>query len=117
MAFKMAGSFAFKEGLRKAKPVILEPIMKLEIVAPGQFLGDIISDLNSRRGHIEAIETEYAGTCIIRVLVPLSEAFGYTTSLRSLTQGRATHTMEFYQYREVPAELAERIIAVGRKYA
>lgn len=117
MAFKMAGSFAFKEGLRKAKPVILEPIMKLEIVAPGQFLGDIISDLNSRRGHIEAIETEYAGTCIIRVMVPLSEAFGYTTSLRSLTQGRATHTMEFYQYREVPAELAERIIAVGRKYA
>ncbi len=117
MAFKMAGSFAFKEGLRKGKPVILEPIMKLEIIAPGQFLGDIISDLNSRRGHIEAIETEYAGTCIIRVLVPLSEAFGYTTSLRSLTQGRATHTMEFYQYREVPAELAERIIAVGRKYA
>ncbi len=117
MAFKMAGSIAFKEGLRKGKPVILEPIMKLEIVAPGQFLGDIISDLNSRRGHIEAIETQFAGTCIIRVLVPLSEAFGYTTNLRSLTQGRATHTMEFYQYREVPAELAERIIAVGRKYA
>jgi elongation factor G len=71
MAFKMAGSIAFKEGLRKGKPVILEPIMKLEIVAPGQFLGDIISDLNSRRGHIEAIETEIAGACIIRVLVPL----------------------------------------------
>jgi elongation factor G len=117
MAFKMAGSMAFKEGLRKGKPVMLEPIMKLEIVAPGQFLGDIISDLNSRRGHIEAIETEIAGTCIIRVLVPLSEAFGYTTSLRSLTQGRATHTMEFYQYREVSAELAEKIIAVGRKNA
>ncbi len=117
MAFKMAGSMALKEGLRKAKPVILEPIMKLEIVAPGQFLGDIISDLNSRRGHIEAIETEYAGTCIIRVLVPLSEAFGYTTSLRSLTQGRATHTMEFYQYREVSAEMAEKIITVGRRYA
>ncbi|MBN1366888.1 MAG: elongation factor G [Dehalococcoidales bacterium] len=117
MAFKMAGSMAFKEGLRKAKPVILEPIMKLEIIAPGQFLGDIISDLNSRRGHIEAIETEYAGTCIIRVMVPLSEAFGYTTSLRSLTQGRATHTMEFYKYREVSAELAENIIAIGRKNA
>jgi elongation factor G len=117
MAFKMAGSMAFKDGLRKGKPVMLEPIMKLEIVAPGQFLGDIISDLNSRRGHIEAIETEIAGTCIIRVMVPLSEAFGYTTGLRSLTQGRATHTMEFYQYREVSAELAEKIIAVGRKNA
>ena len=91
--------------------------MKLEIVSPGQFLGDIISDLNARRGHIESIETEYAGTCIIRALVPLSETFGYTTSLRSLTQGRASNTMEFYQYQQVPAEIAERIITVGKKYA
>jgi elongation factor G len=91
--------------------------MRLEIVAPGQFMGDIISDLNSRRGHIDSIETQFAGTCIIRALVPLSETFGYTTSLRSLTQGRATHTMEFYQYREVPAEMAERIITVGKRNA
>ena len=117
MAFKMAGSMALKDGLRKGKSVILEPIMRLEIVAPGQFMGDIIGDLNSRRGHIDAIETEMVGTCIIRVMVPLSETFGYTTSLRSLTQGRATHTMEFLQYREVPAEMAERIIAVGKKNA
>lgn len=117
LAFKMAGSIALKEGLRRARPIVLEPIMKLEIVSPGQFLGDIISDLNSRRGHVEAIETEHAGSCEIRVLVPLSETFGYTTSLRSLTQGRATNTLEFYQYREVPVELAERIMAVGKKHA
>jgi elongation factor G len=117
LAFKMAGSMALKDGLRKGHSVILEPIMKIEIVAPGQFLGDIISDLNSRRGHIEVIETEIAGTCIIRAMVPLSETFGYTTCLRSLTQGRATNTLEFYQYREVPAEIAERIVAVGKKHA
>jgi len=117
MAFKMAGSMALKSGLRKGHPVILEPIMRLEIVAPGQFMGDIIGDLNSRRGQIEAIETEIVGTCIIRVLVPLSETFGYTTSLRSLTQGRATHTMEFLHYREVSADMAEKIIAVGKKNA
>ena len=117
MAFKMAGSMALKSGLRKGHPVILEPIMKLEIVAPGQFMGDIIGDLNSRRGQIQAIETEIAGTCVIRVTVPLSETFGYTTSLRSLTQGRATHTMEFLQYREVSADMAEKIIAVGKKNA
>jgi len=117
LAFKMAGSLALKEGLKRVKSVLLEPIMRIEIVTPGQFLGDIVGDLNSRRGHVEAIETEHAGTCIIRALVPLSETFGYTTSLRSLTQGRATNTMEFYQYRQVPAEIAERIITIGKKYA
>jgi len=117
IAFKMAGSKALKNGVIKGKPVLLEPIMRLEIISPGQFLGDIIGDLNSRRGHIEAIETQYAGMCTIRCLVPLAETFGYTTSLRSLTQGRATHTMEFYQYRELPAELARQIKAVGRRYA
>jgi len=117
LAFKMAGSLALHNGVKRGKPIILEPIMKLEIVSPGQFLGDIISDLNSRRGQIETIETEQVGTCIIRAMVPLSETFGYTTSLRSLTQGRATNTLEFHQYREVPAEIAERIIAVGKKYA
>jgi len=119
LAFKMAGSIALKEGVRKGKPVLLEPIMKLEVATPGEFLGDIIGDLSSRRGHIEAIETQYAGTCIIRCVVPLAETFGYTTSLRSLTQGRATHSLEFHQYRELPAQLVDQVAnrAVGRRYA
>jgi elongation factor G len=109
IAFKMAGSIALRHGITKAKPILLEPVMKLEVVTPGQFLGDIIGDLTSRRGHIETIETEYAGMCIIRCLIPLDETFGYATSLRSLTQGRATHSLEFYHYRELPAELADQI--------
>ena len=117
LAFKMAGSMALKNGVRKGKPILLEPIMKLEIVTPGEFLGDIIGDLNSKRGHIEAIETQYAGACTIRCLVPLAETFGYTTGIRSLTQGRATHTMEFYQYRQLPAELAEQVKAREKRYA
>lgn len=115
MAFKMAGSMALKNGVMKAKPTILEPVMRLEVVTPGEFLGDVIGDLNSRRGHIESIETRYAGMCIIRCLLPLSEAFGYATSLRSLTQGRATHSMEFHKYRELPSELAEQIITAGAR--
>jgi len=108
MAFKMAGSMALRDGILKAKPVLLEPIMKLEVVAPEQFLGDIIGDLNSKRGHIESIgiRDEMA---VIRALVPLAETFGYTTSLRSLTQGRATHSLEFHRYQELPAELADQI--------
>ncbi|MFC1873548.1 elongation factor G [Chloroflexota bacterium] len=116
LAFKMAGAIALREGLRKGKPILLEPIMRLEIVAPGEFLGDVIGDLNSRRGRVEAIETEYAGICIIRCLVPLSETFGYTTSLRSLTQGRATYTMMFYQYHKLPTELVDQIKTMGRKH-
>jgi len=116
IAFKMAGSIALKEGARKAKPVLLEPIMELEVVAPEQFLGDLIGDLNSRRGHIESVET-HGGMCVIHSLIPLAETFGYTTSIRSLTQGRATHSMEFYRYQEVPAELAEQIKTRGRRYA
>ncbi|TET25907.1 MAG: elongation factor G [Dehalococcoidia bacterium] len=117
LAFKMAGSMALKNGLAKAKPILLEPVMRLEVVSPGQFLGDIIGDLNSRRGHIEAIETTHAEMCTIRSLIPLVEAFGYATKLRSLTQGRATHTMEFYRYQELPAELAAQIAdkTVGKK--
>ena len=90
--------------------------MKLAVVAPQQFLGDIIGDLNSRRGQIETIETE-SEMCTVHSLIPLAETFGYTTSLRSLTQGRATHSLEFYRYQELPAELADHIKAVGRKYA
>jgi elongation factor G len=108
LAFKMAGSIALKEGVRKAKPVILEPIMKLEVVMPAQFLGEVIGDLNSRRGHIDGIET-HGETCVVRALVPLAETFGYATILRSLSQGRATYSLEFYCYRELPANLAEQI--------
>jgi len=110
LAFKMAGSIALKDGVSKANPVLLEPIMKLELVMPAQFLGDIIGDLNSRRGHIEGIET-HAETCVVHSLVPLAETFGYATDLRSLSQGRATYSLEFACYREAPANLAEQIVA------
>jgi len=101
----------------KAKPILLEPIMKLEVVTPEEFLGDIISDLNSRRGHIEAIRT-HGEIRAIHSYIPLAEVFGYATTLRSLTQGRATHSMEFYQYQELPAELVDQITnrAIGIKH-
>ncbi len=108
LAFKIAASMAFKEGMAKGKPILLEPIMKLEVVTPEQFLGDIISDLNSRRSHIESIET-YGEMSTVRAFVPLGETFGYATSLRSKTQGRATHSMEFLRYQPLPAELAAKI--------
>ncbi len=115
LAFKMAGSQALRSGVRKAKPVILEPIMKLEVVAPEQFLGDIIGDLNAKRGHIEHIDSQ-GDTYVLRCLIPLAETFGYATRVRSLTQGRATHSLEYYKYRELPAELTEEITekAAGR---
>jgi len=113
IAFRMAGSLALKNGVAKARPVLLEPIMKLEVVAPKQFLGDIIGGLNSRRGQIEAIETQ-GETCIIRSVIPLAESFGYATALRSLTQGRATHSMEVYRYQELPARLVDEIKTTGR---
>jgi len=117
LAFKMAGAIALKKGLEKAKSVILEPIMKLEVVTPEQFLGDIIGDLNAKRGHIETVDTQgemYAILCHI----PLAETFGYATRIRSLTQGRATHSMEFSRYQKLPAELTEKIMekVVGKKY-
>ncbi|MFC1952332.1 elongation factor G [Chloroflexota bacterium] len=112
IAFKMAGSMALKNGVVKAKPVLLEPIMKLSVVTPGEFLGDVIGDLNSRRGHINSIETE-GEMLSIYALIPLAETFGYTTALRSLTQGRATHSMEFYHYQGLRAELAEQIKTRG----
>jgi len=108
VAFKMAGSIALKDGVAKANPIFLEPIMKLEVVTPEQFLGDIIGDLNSRRAHIESIET-HGDMSTIYALIPLAEAFGYTTSLRSQTQGRATHSMEFYRSQELPARLVAQI--------
>jgi len=108
IAFKMAGSMALKNGVAKAKPVLLEPIMKMEVVTPEEFLGDIIGDLNSRRGHIEAIET-LGKMDIIHCSIPLAESFGYATSLRSLTQGRATHSMEFSRYEDLPAEIVDQV--------
>jgi len=109
LAFKMAGSMALKDAVAMAKPVLLEPIMKLEVTTPKAFLGDIIGDVNSRRGHIESIET-HDEMCIIQAFLPLTETFGYATSLRSLTQGRGTHTMEFSSYEEVPTDLADQIM-------
>jgi elongation factor G len=107
LAFKMAGSIAVKDGVRKAKPVLLEPIMKLEVVMPAQFLGDVIGDLNARRGNIEGIET-HGETCTVRALIPLAETFGYATVLRSLTQGRASYSLQFHCYKELPPGLSEQ---------
>jgi len=114
MAFKMAGSMALRSAVTKAGPVLLEPVMKLNVVSPKEFLGDIIGDINSRRGHIESIETE-GETCIVRASIPLSEVFGYTTSLRSLTQGRAAHTLEFSRYQQLEPDLATEVKVSGRR--
>jgi elongation factor G len=110
MAFKIAGSIAFKEAARKAGPVILEPMMAVEVTTPEDYMGDVIGDLNSRRGQIQAME-ERSGSRIIKALVPLSEMFGYVGDLRSRTQGRANYTMVFDSYGEVPASVAKEIIA------
>ncbi|MCB1857066.1 MAG: elongation factor G, partial [Gammaproteobacteria bacterium] len=109
MAFKIAGSMCFKEAAKLAKPVLLEPIMKVEVVTPEEYMGDIMGDLNSRRGLVQGMEDSPAGK-LIRAEVPLSEMFGYATDMRSATQGRATYSMEFIKYNEVPANIAEAII-------
>ena len=118
MAFKIAGSMAFKDGCRRASPALLEPVMKVEVVLPDEYMGDIIGDLNSRRGRIEGMEARL-GTQIIKALVPLSSMFGYATDMRSRTQGRATYTMHFAHYEEVPKQIADEIIAraQGREIA
>ena len=110
MAFKIAGSIAFKEAARKASPALLEPMMAVEVVTPEDNMGDVIGDLNSRRGTIQAME-ERSGARVVRALVPLSEMFGYVGDLRSRTQGRASYTMVFDSYAEVPANVAKEIIA------
>jgi elongation factor G len=109
MAFKIAGSMAIKEAAKRAKPVLLEPIMAVEVVVPEEYMGDVIGDLNSRRGRIEGMELR-GTTQIIKSMVPLSEMFGYATELRSRTQGRGSFTMHFGKYEEVPASLAEEIV-------
>lgn len=113
VAFRMAASIALKEGLKKAKSILLEPIMKMEIITPSVFLGDIIGHLSTKRARINDIETR-GEVSIIRSLVPLAETFGYATNLRSLSQGRATYSMEFYCYQELPPELGNQIIAKAR---
>jgi elongation factor G len=108
MAFKIAGSMCFKEGAVKARPVLLEPVMKVEVVTPEDHMGDVMGDLNSRRGMIQGMEDAPGGK-IVRAEVPLAKMFGYATSLRGATQGRATYSMEFAKYNEVPGSIAEAI--------
>jgi len=108
-AFKIAGSMAFKEAFRQARPVILEPIMAVEVVTPEQYMGDVIGDLNSKRGQVSEM-TDRVGVKVIHATVPLSEMFGYATSLRGMTQGRASYNMEFDKYSEVPKNIAEEIM-------
>ena len=114
MAFKIAGSMAIKEALRKANPVIMEPLMKVVVVVPEQYMGDVIGDLNSRRGQIQGMEARN-GVEDINALVPLAEMFGYATDLRSKTQGRGNYSMEPSHYVEVPKSIAEKIVAERTK--
>ena len=110
MAFKIAGSMAFKEAARKASPVLLEPVMAVEVVTPEDYAGTIMGDLSSRRGRIEGMEHR-AGSQVIKAIVPLAEMFGYATHMRSSTQGRAEYSMHFARYEEAPRSVAEEIIA------
>jgi len=109
IAFKIAGSMALKEAAKRAKPVLLEPIMAVEVVVPEDFLGTVIGDLSSRRGRVETQE-ERGNAKVVQASVPLSEMFGYATDLRSNTQGRATYSMQFDRYDEVPGNIAEDIV-------
>jgi elongation factor G len=113
MAFKIAGSQVFKEGARKANPVLLEPLMAVEVRTPEEYMGDVIGDLNSRRGMIQSME-DAAGVKVVRANVPLSEMFGYIGDLRSKTQGRAVYSMTFESYAEVPKAVADEIIQKTR---
>ena len=115
LAFSLAGSLAAREGIKQAKPVLLEPIMKVEVTTPEEFMGDVIGDLNSRRGRIDAMEDLQGGAKLIRGFVPLASMFGYTNDLRSMSQGRAASTMELGQYEEVPPNVAQEIIEKRNK--
>lgn len=114
MAFKIAGSMGFKNGVQKAGPVLLEPVMKVEVETPEEYMGDVMGDLNRRRGNLQGIDDAY-GSKLIRAEVPLSEMFGYATALRSSTQGRATYSMEFLKYQQTPNNVAESIINASKK--
>jgi elongation factor G len=110
MAFKIAGSMAFQDAAKKAKPVLLEPVMRVEVVVPKEHMGDVMGNLSSRRGHIHSQE-DRGGTQIIQARVPLSEMFGYATDLRSRTQGRATYSMHFDRYEQAPSNVSEEVVA------
>jgi elongation factor G len=109
IAFKIAGSLALQEAARRAKPVLLEPVFSVEVTVPEEFMGDVIGDLNRRRGRVEGMEPR-GNAQAVKAHVPLSEMFGYATDVRSMTQGRATYTMQFDRYEEVPTNIAERVI-------
>jgi elongation factor G len=113
MAFRTAGSMNLKEGVRKAKPVLLEPMMRVEVVAPDEYTGDIIGNLSARRGIIGAMEPRGEGAQSINATVPLGEMFGYATDLRNMTQGRGNFTMEFDGYKAVPENIKEEVIKGG----
>jgi elongation factor G len=110
MAFRIAGSMAFKEACRRAGVLLLEPVMKVEVVVPEEYMGEVIGDLNARRGRIQSLESR-PGVQAIQSAVPLSEVFGYATELRSMTQGRGNYTMHFSHYEEVPKAIAEEVVA------
>ena len=113
LAFKIAGSMAFKEALRKADAALMEPMMKVEVVVPDDYMGDVLGDISARRGRVTGMDM-HAGMHSIDGIVPLSEMFGYATDLRSKTQGRGTYTMQFAHFEEVPANVADKIL--GRHY-
>ena len=113
MAFKIAGSMAIKDAVNKADPVILEPMMRVEVTMPEEFMGDVIGDLNSRRGHVEGMESR-GSTQVVRAFVPLAQMFGYVTDLRSMTQGRASYSMELSHFAEVPSAVAQELDAKSR---
>ncbi|MGE5509170.1 MAG: elongation factor G, partial [Chitinophagales bacterium] len=114
MAFKIASSMAFKKGFLEAKPILLEPVMRVEVTVPDDYMGDIMGDMNKRRGKILGMEPGH-GVQVIRALAPLAEMFRYAIDLRSMTQGRGSFTMEFDHYEEVPAQLAEQIVAHAKQ--
>src|SRR3712207_2522827 len=113
MAFKVAGSMAFKEAARRASPVLLEPIMSVEVVTPSDYMGDVMGDLSSRRGKIQGLD-QRDDAQVITAIVPLSEMFGYSTTLRSISEGRAVYTMQFSHFEEVPRFQAAEIAAEAR---
>jgi len=112
-AFSIAGSMGFKDGLRKGKPVLLEPIMRVDVMMPEEFMGDVMGDLSGRRGHILGMEGR-ATSQMVHAEVPLATMFGYATDLRSMTQGRANYSMEFHHYQALPQSLAEEIVAKAK---
>ena len=114
MAFHIAGSMAFKEAMQKAAPVLLEPIMKVEVTMPEEYMGDVIGDLNSRRGRVEGME-DIGGGKMVKAFVPLAEMFGYSTDLRSKTQGRGNYSMFFEKYEPVPKNVQEKVLAAKAK--